>query len=306
VTYELRFKTGEVHSLGRDPSLTDDQELALQSGAAQLVRIEAYGKRAVVVDVDDITEVSPRDSALQPAPVSAAESTIHNAGGPTEMDTPLLSIGASGADAFGAGQYFETLADFDAAVRAARAMPQNSELAVSCIITWKDETTFHGSLPLSADCDEYLVDHVIRICGDMVNDPDRRATAAVTLHRIFAAAMAESRVSTGAATSPEGVRSTSEVPTGGLEPAPRPGYRRSMSSKQPCYATEGALRGRCGHKHRDLESAVDCLDADEQRCVALGGHTDRRIVFMAPGVKRELNDDERAAMARYRAESRSE
>jgi hypothetical protein len=67
------------------------------------------------------------------------------------------------------------------------------------------------------------------------------------------------------------------------------------------YTTEGPLRGRCGHKHKDLESALDCLDADEAICLERGGHTDRKIFVVGSGIKRELNDDERAAAAIYKA-----
>ncbi len=190
MTYELRFKTGEVFTLG-DASLTDDQELALLDGAAQLLRVDERGQRAVVLDVDDITEVSPRGLAFADGTVGSAGAWPEPSGGTESLDA---ADGTAGAPA------------------------------------------------------------------EMNTAP----------------------------------------PTAGLEQPPLREYMLPMSSKQPCYTTEGPLRGRCGHKHRDLESAVDCLDAEEQRCVALGGHTDRRVVFMAPGVKRALNEEELTAVARYR------
>ena len=68
------------------------------------------------------------------------------------------------------------------------------------------------------------------------------------------------------------------------------------------YTLEGILRGPCGHKHRALDSAVACWAEDEAICLARGGHTDRRIIAVVPGVgPRELTDDEQALVARYRA-----
>lgn len=67
------------------------------------------------------------------------------------------------------------------------------------------------------------------------------------------------------------------------------------------YTTEGPLRGPCGHKHGNIESAIDCVDADEALCVTRGGHTDRRIFVVGSGIKRELDDDERAAVTAYKA-----
>lgn len=73
----------------------------------------------------------------------------------------------------------------------------------------------------------------------------------------------------------------------------------------PRYTTEGALRGKCGHKHKSIDGAIDCLDADEAVCLTRGGHTDRKILAIGPGFKRELNADELAAILVYRAASRA-
>jgi hypothetical protein len=72
------------------------------------------------------------------------------------------------------------------------------------------------------------------------------------------------------------------------------------------YTTDGPLRGRCGHKHKDLESALECLDADERLCVARGGHTDRQLFAIGPGGKRDLDADELAAVVAYRAAPRAQ
>ena len=67
------------------------------------------------------------------------------------------------------------------------------------------------------------------------------------------------------------------------------------------YTTEGPLRGQCGHKHRDLESAADCLADDDAICAARGGHTDRKILVVERGTRRELNPEELALVQRYTA-----
>lgn len=71
------------------------------------------------------------------------------------------------------------------------------------------------------------------------------------------------------------------------------------------YTTEGALHGKCGHKHKNLDGAVDCIDAHEALCVARGAHSDRKIFAIGPGMKRDLNEDELAAAVAYRAAGRS-
>ena len=73
------------------------------------------------------------------------------------------------------------------------------------------------------------------------------------------------------------------------------------------YTTDGSLRGRCGHQHKTIEKAAQCLDDDEAWCRAQGadGHTDRRIVVIDSRKRRELNDDERAAVEAYRTASKS-
>jgi hypothetical protein len=65
--------------------------------------------------------------------------------------------------------------------------------------------------------------------------------------------------------------------------------------------TLGPLRGSCGHKHKDLESAVGCWAKDEAVCAARGGHTDRQIFAVERGGRRELNAPEQAMVERYRA-----
>lgn len=67
------------------------------------------------------------------------------------------------------------------------------------------------------------------------------------------------------------------------------------------YSTEGPRRGRCGHQHKSIASAVDCLDADMAWCRERGVDADRRIFVLGNRHKRELNEEELAEVAAYRA-----
>lgn len=73
-----------------------------------------------------------------------------------------------------------------------------------------------------------------------------------------------------------------------------------MASTFRC-TTQGPLRGPRGYKHKNIDGAVDCLEADEALCVTRGSHTDRTIFVVGSGVKRELDEDERAAVIVYKA-----
>ena len=69
------------------------------------------------------------------------------------------------------------------------------------------------------------------------------------------------------------------------------------------YTSEGALRGPCGHKHKDLESSVECLANDEALCRRRGGHTDRKILVIEGGARRELSPPELEFVRSYMARS---
>ena len=86
-----------------------------------------------------------------------------------------------------------------------------------------------------------------------------------------------------------------------LEVPPDSEYSSTSMDPSVRYTTHGPLRGKCGHRHKNLDGAIDCLDEDEALCVSRGGHTDRQIFAVGPGGRRSLNDDELAAMAAYRA-----
>lgn len=91
-----------------------------------------------------------------------------------------------------------------------------------------------------------------------------------------------------------------------LEDASGPEYSGALMGITIRFTTEGPLRGRCGHQHKNIESAVKCLDDDEAWCRERGGggHSDRQIFVVGAGTKRELNDAERAAVEAYRSAPR--
>lgn len=60
------------------------------------------------------------------------------------------------------------------------------------------------------------------------------------------------------------------------------------------YTTQGDIRGECGHTHKTIEAAIECIGRDEARAKRGGGHGDRRVVRADGG---DLDDDERAELA---------
>jgi hypothetical protein len=66
------------------------------------------------------------------------------------------------------------------------------------------------------------------------------------------------------------------------------------------FTNQGPLRGACGHKHKNLESAAACLDEDEALCVVRGGHTDREIFVLEGPSRRKLTPAEALTVERYR------
>lgn len=44
------------------------------------------------------------------------------------------------------------------------------------------------------------------------------------------------------------------------------------------YTTQGSVRGCCGHQHRTIEAAQQCVSRDHARCKRQGGYSDRSVV----------------------------
>ena len=56
------------------------------------------------------------------------------------------------------------------------------------------------------------------------------------------------------------------------------------------------VRGTCGHKHKTLHGAVDCLRKDQRNCRRQGGYSDRGIHPYEDGKPRSLNEWEIALL----------
>jgi len=53
------------------------------------------------------------------------------------------------------------------------------------------------------------------------------------------------------------------------------------------YTTIGSVRGCCGHKHRTIEAAVDCIKRDQSGCRSQGGYSDREVRYAGGAELRE-------------------
>lgn len=58
------------------------------------------------------------------------------------------------------------------------------------------------------------------------------------------------------------------------------------------FTTRGSVRGCCGHKHRTIEAALRCLKSDQSGCASQGGYSDRQLIPVEDGQKRELTEGE--------------
>jgi hypothetical protein len=44
------------------------------------------------------------------------------------------------------------------------------------------------------------------------------------------------------------------------------------------YTTRGSVRGCCGHTHRTIHGAQQCVNRDQAGCERQGGYSDRHVV----------------------------
>ena len=58
------------------------------------------------------------------------------------------------------------------------------------------------------------------------------------------------------------------------------------------YTCTGPVRGDCGHHHKTPQTAGVCYQRDDRACSKQGGHSDRRVVAVVNGRRRELTDAE--------------
>jgi len=49
------------------------------------------------------------------------------------------------------------------------------------------------------------------------------------------------------------------------------------------YTTWGPVRGDCGHEHRTMRAACECVERDQRGCAKQGGYTDRHLRVLDPG-----------------------
>ena len=128
-------------------------------------------------------------------------------------NTPLQSIriSRSDSDMLRAGQHFDTIRDFDAALRAvhgarvATGARDMSGCRVCFVLTWRDGTSFHGSCALDRGGKGLFAD-VLGACRTVLEDPRLHALFAgmkLTVHRLVDAALAEHQSSIHGAKSSE-------------------------------------------------------------------------------------------------------
>jgi hypothetical protein len=126
----------------------------------------------------------------------------------TPANTPLLSIriNHSDCDALRAGLHFDTIRDFDAALRAVHLARRATETAdatgcrVHFVLTWKDGASFHGSCSVDRGGKGLFAD-VLDACRTVLEDPRLHALFAgmkLTVHRMVDAALAEHQRFAGA------------------------------------------------------------------------------------------------------------
>lgn len=116
----------------------------------------------------------------------------------TLVNTPLLSvrISHSDCDALRAGQHFDTIRDFDAALRAvhrARSATDTSGCRVHFVLTWKDGASYHGSCSVERGGKGLFAD-ILGACRMILEEPRLHALFAgmkLTVHRLLDVALAE-------------------------------------------------------------------------------------------------------------------
>jgi hypothetical protein len=278
--WEVRFRSGTVERLEPDAPLTPEQERALGSGGAELVRLDELGTPDIIYAT----------VAVYGEPEAPHDRVADEATGGTPLRAILIE--RSGSSAFRVGERFGTLAAFDATLAAARrSLAGAVDQGLGLLLMWRDGTAARCNLSMFRNRNAYLADQVIWACGEVLADGRFgviHALVAITRENALAASAAEARSRARRRTRLEDA-SKAEY----SEPDVRPTFR---------YITQGVLRGRCGHQHKSLEGATRCLMKDEIWCRAQGGggDSDRRIFVVGGGTKRELNEAELAAVEAFR------
>lgn len=50
------------------------------------------------------------------------------------------------------------------------------------------------------------------------------------------------------------------------------------------YEAIGSVRGPCGHRHKCIRTAQDCVEYDQRGCASQGGYSDRHVHLIEDGV----------------------
>lgn len=74
--------------------------------------------------------------------------------------------------------------------------------------------------------------------------------------------------------------------------------KETPMAKTQTYTCKGPVRGSCGHEHRSLETAAECLRRDVNACRRLRGYSDRRVVGHPAPLTEAEDDAVRAAVNR--------
>ncbi len=74
-------------------------------------------------------------------------------------------------------------------------------------------------------------------------------------------------------------------------------YRKQMKTiyrkqTKTIYRNIGPVRGFCGHDHRTLNGAVECLKRDQRDCSAHGGYSDRNVRKYVDGLRVTMPEKE--------------
>jgi hypothetical protein len=170
MSYGLRLSDGRVEMLSESAPLTDELADAVIGGGAELVWLDEQGAARAV---------DPRPACR---PSLSAIVIVHS-------EAPMFHV----------GYRFDTLADFDAAVRSARASTDCAQQCITLHIAWTDGTSLQTRFALSPEGDGCLFEHIYRICHDALASQASgldAAKARLVLEHVFASGVAENLNST--------------------------------------------------------------------------------------------------------------
>lgn len=66
------------------------------------------------------------------------------------------------------------------------------------------------------------------------------------------------------------------------------------------YTTKGKVRGECGHLHKTLKAAAECLLHDSRGCQKQGGYSDRQVFRIDDGKLSRITEEEYNEVHHYK------